>query len=96
MADTVKHYDAGWDGFRTLWTTANKWYRRSNETQEDRRKKLESLFVVIRGIERERDADLLVELTPDQLASWRKMQGKPFAIVWPPTSVSDSPCEESK
>ena len=38
--------------------------------------------------------DLLVGLTPEQLAQWHKIQGKPFPIAWPPTSVSDSPFDK--
>ena len=68
-----------------------------NETLEDRQKEVEALFVVIHAIEKERDAnDLLLELTPDQLASWRKIQGTPFPIAWTPTSAMDFPFEEKK
>ncbi len=67
-----------------------------DETREDRQKELEALFVVIRAIEKERDADLLLELTSDQLALWQEIQGKPLPIAWPPTSVSDSPFDEQE
>jgi hypothetical protein len=61
---------------------------------EDRKKEVDALFVVIRAIEKERDADLLVELTPDQVALWSTIQGKLFPIAWPPTSAFDFPFGE--
>ncbi len=96
MQDTVKHYEAGLGWLRARYGRQQISGLHVNETLEDRQKEVEALFVVIHAIEKERDADLLVGLTPDQLASWRKIQGKPFPISWTPTSVSDFPFEEKK
>ncbi len=63
--------------------------RYANETPEDRQKELEGLFHVIREIERARDGALLLNFTPQQRASWTAIQGKPFPITWPATSVLD-------
>jgi hypothetical protein len=98
MQDTVKHYEAGLGWLRARYGRQQISGLHVNETLEDRQKEVEALFVVIHAIEKGRDADLLVglRLTPDQLASWRKIQGKPFPIAWTPTSVSDFPFEEKK
>jgi hypothetical protein len=98
MADTVKHYEAGLGWLRARYgrQQISGLHKSTNETWEDRQKELEALFTVICAIEKERDADLLVELTPDQLASWSTIQGRLFPIAWPPTSVSDSPSGEQK
>jgi hypothetical protein len=96
MQDTVKHYEAGLGWLRARYGRQQISGLHVNETMADRQKEVEALFVVIHAIEKERDADLLVGLTPDQLASWRKIQGKPFPIAWTPTSVSCCPFEEKK
>ena len=96
MADTVKHYEAGLGWLRARYgrQQISGLHKSTNETPEDRQKELEALFTVIRAIEKERDANLLMELTPDQLESWSTIQGRLFPIAWPPTSVSDSPFAE--
>ena len=94
QADTVKHYQKGLAWLQGRYGRKQIGGLRVGETLEDRKKELGAMFVVIRAIERERDADLLVGLTPEQLRLWRKIQGKPFPIAWPPTSVSDSPFEK--
>ncbi len=95
MKETVKDYEG-----ELKWLQAR--YGREqfdpvlkNETQEDRQKEVEALFVIIRAIKRERDAALLETLTPEQLALWRKIQGKPFPITWR-TLVWHLPFEETK
>jgi hypothetical protein len=90
MQDTIKHYEAGLGWLRARYGRQQISGLHVNETLEARQKEVEALFVVIHAIEKERDADLLVGLTPDQLASWRNIQGSPFPISWPPTVVSDS------
>jgi hypothetical protein len=98
MADTVKHYEAGLGWLRARYgrQQISGLHKSTNETLEDRQKELEALHTVIRAIEKERDADLLLELTPDQLASWSAIQGRLFPIAWPQTSVSDSFFREQK
>ena len=93
MADTVKYYEAGLGWLRWRYRRQQISGFSKGESKQDREKELDALFVVIRATEKERDGALLVGLEPDQLASWRKIQGKAFPIVWPPTSVSDCACE---
>ena len=94
MGETVKHYEAGLKWLRGRYGRQQISGIHKNETQEDRQKELEALFVVIRAIEKERDADLLLEITPEQLALWSTIKGRLFPIAWPPTSVSDFPFGE--
>jgi len=91
LEDTVKHYEVGLGWLRARYGRQQISGLHKNETREDRQKELEALFVVIHAIEKERDADLLVELTPEQLALWSTIQGRLFPIAWPPTSFSDFP-----
>jgi hypothetical protein len=81
MADTVKYYEAGLGWLRWRYRRQQISGFSKGESKQDREKELDALFVVIRATEKERDAALLVGLEPDQLASWRKIQGKPFPIV---------------
>jgi hypothetical protein len=94
MADTAKHYDAGLGWLRARYGRQQISGFSKGESKQDREKELDALFVVIRATEKERDTALLVGLVPDQLAAWRKIQGKPFPIAWPPGSISDCPCGE--
>jgi hypothetical protein len=94
MGETVKHYEAGLKWLRGRYGRQQISGIHKNETQEDRQNELEALFVVIRAIEKERDADLLLEITPEQLALWSTIKGRLFPIAWPPTSVSDFPFGE--
>jgi hypothetical protein len=94
LGDTVKHYEKGLGWLRARYGRQQISGLSKNETLEDRKKEVDALFVVIRAIEKERDADLLVELTPDQVALWSTIQGKLFPIAWPPTSAFDFPFGE--
>jgi hypothetical protein len=96
MGETVKHYEAGLGWLRARFGRQQISGIHKNETQEERQNELEALFVVIRAIEKERDADLFVELTSEQLASWGKVQGRPLPIAWPRTLASDSPFENEE
>jgi hypothetical protein len=62
-----------------------------HQTEADLQEELNALFIVIRAMERERDASLLMDLTPEQLSLWSKTRGASLAIAWPPTSIRDDP-----
>jgi hypothetical protein len=96
MADTIKHYEEESRWLRARFGRQQISGIHMNEHEKDRQREIDAMFVVLRAIEKDRDADLLTELTPDQLESWRRIQGKLFQIAWPPTSVLDSPFEEKK
>jgi hypothetical protein len=44
---------------------------------------LDALALVVQDFLKERDADLLGELTVEQTQEFRELQGKPLAIAWP-------------
>jgi len=89
MADTAKHYESGFGWIRARYGRQQIAGLSKNESLQEREREVEALFVVIRAIEKERDADLLLGLTPAQLASWHTVEGKPFPIAWPVTSGCD-------
>ena len=92
MKQVVKDYDAELKLLQARYGRQQiSGKRYANETPEDRQKELEGLFHVIREIERARDGDLLLKLTPQQLVSWTAIQGKLFPITWPATTVLDVP-----
>ena len=95
MKGTVKYYEADLKRLQGRYGRQHISGRsREDETRKDRQKELEALFTVIRAIEKERDADLLLDLTPEQLESWATIQGAPFSIAWPRTSLLDFPLGE--
>jgi hypothetical protein len=94
MEDMVKHYDAGLGWLRGRYGRQQISGFHKNETEDDREKELQALFVVIRAIEKERDAALFAELTPDQRSMWSTIQGKLVRIDWPPTTAFESSWDE--
>lgn len=62
-----------------------------HQTEAELQEELNALFIVIRAMERERDAGLLTDLTPAQLSLWSEIRGAPLPIAWPPTSIRDDP-----
>jgi hypothetical protein len=96
MKATVKDYDGELKWLQGRYGRQQIKGIHKYESLADRQEELQALFVVIRAIERERDANLLVELTAEQATSWATIRGRLFPIAWPPTSVSDFPFGEQK
>jgi hypothetical protein len=65
--------------------------RMPHQTEADLEEELKALFIVIRAMERERDASLLMDLTPAQLSLWSEIRGALLPIAWPQTSIKDYP-----
>lgn len=92
MAEIVKDFEAdnlGW--LRRRYGRQQFAGIGPGETMRGREEEVQALFVLIRTQEKQRDHDLLCELTPDQLTSWRKIQGQPFPIAWPLRGLGEYP-----